>query len=72
MDDMEEKSTEENSCGCGNSCGKFRWLWAVLAMALAVVVLGKLARNGPSSCAGGFCPFPAAAADSKAAPAASK
>lgn len=71
MNDRKEKVTDERACGCGD-CGKFKWIWAVLALALAVAVFGRLARKGPSSCAGGFCPFPAAAADSNAAPAATK
>jgi hypothetical protein len=72
----ETKKTDVESCDCGCGCGsssrKYNWIWIFLALALAVAVFGKLARKGPSSCAGGFCPFPAAAADSNAAPAATK
>jgi hypothetical protein len=71
----EEKQNGDSPCGCGSgSCcsGPGKWIWVVLALALAVAAFGKLARKGPSACAGGFCPFPAAAADSNAAPAASK
>ena len=72
MNDREETKTDGNTCDCGNRGGKYNWIWTVLALALAVAVLGRLARKGPSACAGGFCPFSAAAADSNAAPAATK
>ncbi len=74
----ENKKTDAESCGCGSGCGcgsrggKYNWIWVFLALALAVAVFGKLARKGPSACAGGFCPFQRTAAESNEAPAASK
>ena len=61
MNNEAEKRTngESGSC-CGG--GKVKWIWAALALALGVIVLGKLANKGPSACcSGGICPLPAAA-----------
>ncbi len=67
MNDTEEKKTNGDPGGSGR--GKVKWIWVALAVALGVVVFGKLAGKGPSACCGGgICPLPVAVAGSNAVP----
>ncbi len=60
MNSTEEKKPDGDSGSCCG--GKTKWIWVVLALALGVIVFGKLATKGPSVCrSGGICPLPAAA-----------
>jgi thioredoxin 1 len=60
MNDTEEqKSDGESGSCCG---GKTKWIWLALALALGVIMFGKLANKGPSAhCSGGICTLPAPA-----------
>ena len=67
MNDIDEKKT--NGDPGGSDRGKVKWIWVALAVALGVVVFGKLAGKGPSACCGGgICPLPVAVAGSNAVP----
>ena len=61
MNNIEEKKPDGDAGSC---CGsKAKWVWVALAVALGVIVLGKLAnKGGPSACCSGeICPLPTAA-----------
>ncbi len=69
MNKKDEKRPDGDS---GNCCGgKTKWVWAALALALGVVVFGKLAENKGSAacCSGGICPLPTTTTTSNTGPA---
>ena len=68
MNNEDEKRTNGVSDGCCGS-GKTKWIWVALAMALVVIVFGKLANKGSSTCcSGGICPLPTPAVVTNASP----
>lgn len=73
---MSDENVNQKRETCASECasdgrarGKARWVWTGFAIALAVVVLGKLAGKGSSSaCGGGACQVPPVAQSVSAVP----
>jgi thioredoxin 1 len=68
MNDTEEQKSDGASGSC---CGsKTKWIWVALALALGVIMFGKLANKGPSAnCSGGICTLPTTTTTSNTGPA---